>query len=69
MILQCSHTKAGHRRQSYQSHRAIGRRWQNSANRIEGIYEKVKEEFDQSLIEEGENILIDLGLSPTQIDC
>jgi len=31
--------------------------------RIEGIYEKVREEFDQSLIEEGENILIDLGLT------
>lgn len=31
--------------------------------RIEGIYEKVKEEFDQSLLEEGENILIDLGLT------
>ncbi len=31
--------------------------------RIEGIYEKVKEDFDQSLIEEGENILIDLGLT------
>ena len=31
--------------------------------RIEGIYEKVKEEFDQSLVDEGENILIDLGLT------
>ncbi len=31
--------------------------------RIEDIYNKVKEEFDQSLVEEGENILIDLGLS------
>jgi ribonuclease Y len=31
--------------------------------RIEGIYEKVKDEFDQSLMEEGENIIIDLGLS------
>jgi len=31
--------------------------------RIEGIYEKVREEFDQSLIEEGENILVDLGLT------
>ncbi|WP_425426676.1 ribonuclease Y [Sulfurospirillum arcachonense] len=31
--------------------------------RIEGIYEKVKDEFDQSLLEEGENILIDLGLT------
>ncbi len=31
--------------------------------RIEGIYDKVKEEFDQGLIEEGENILVDLGLS------
>ena len=31
--------------------------------RIEGIYEKVKEEFDQSLLEEGENILIDLGIT------
>ncbi|MBE0492267.1 MAG: ribonuclease Y [Sulfurospirillum sp.] len=31
--------------------------------RIEGIYEKVRDEFDQSLVEEGENILVDLGLS------
>jgi len=31
--------------------------------RIEEIFEKVKEEFDQSLIEEGENILIDLGVT------
>ena len=31
--------------------------------RIEGIYEKVKDEFDQSLTEEGENIVIDLGLT------
>ncbi len=31
--------------------------------RIEGIYEKVRDEFDQGLIEEGENILVDLGLT------
>lgn len=31
--------------------------------RIEGIYEKVKDEFDQGLIEEGENIIIDLGIT------
>lgn len=31
--------------------------------RIEGIYEKVQEDFEQSLMEEGENIIIDLGLS------
>jgi len=31
--------------------------------RIEGIYEKVRDEFDQSLVEEGENILVDLGLT------
>ncbi len=31
--------------------------------RIEGIFEKVKAEFDQSLIEEGENILVDLGVT------
>ncbi len=31
--------------------------------RIEGIYEKVQEEFEQTVIEEGENIIIDLGLS------
>ena len=31
--------------------------------RIEGIYEKVQEDFEQSLMEEGENIVIDLGLS------
>jgi ribonuclease Y len=31
--------------------------------RIEGVYEKVKEDFDKSLIEEGENIIIDLGIS------
>lgn len=30
--------------------------------RIEEIYEKVKEEFDQQLLEEGENIVIDLGI-------
>ncbi len=30
--------------------------------RIEEIYEKVKEEFDQQLFEEGENIVIDLGI-------
>jgi len=32
--------------------------------RIEEIYEKVKEEFDQQLLEEGENIVIDLGIGP-----
>ncbi|MFV0481664.1 MAG: ribonuclease Y [Campylobacteraceae bacterium] len=31
--------------------------------RIEDIHEKVKEEFEQSLIEEGENIVMDLGLT------
>ncbi len=31
--------------------------------RIEAIYEKTKEEFDKSLIEEGENIIMDLGLT------
>lgn len=31
--------------------------------RIEDIHEKVKEEFEQSLIEEGENIIMDLGLT------
>lgn len=31
--------------------------------RIEGIYEKVREEFDDSLIAEGETILLDLGLT------
>ena len=31
--------------------------------RIEGIYEKVRDEFDQSLLEEGENIIIDLGIT------
>lgn len=31
--------------------------------RIEGVYEKVKEDFDQSLIDEGETILIDLGIT------
>jgi len=31
--------------------------------RIEEVYEKVKEEFEESLIAEGENILIDLGLT------
>ncbi|WP_200762223.1 ribonuclease Y [Nitrosophilus alvini] len=30
--------------------------------RIEEIYEKVKEEFEEQLIEEGENIVIDLGI-------
>lgn len=30
--------------------------------RIEDIYEKCKDEFDQGLLEEGENIVIDLGL-------
>jgi ribonuclease Y len=30
--------------------------------RIEEIYEKVKEEFDQKLFEEGENIVMDLGI-------
>ncbi len=30
--------------------------------RIEEIYEKVKTEFDQQLLEEGENIVIDLGI-------
>lgn len=30
--------------------------------RIEEIYEKVKEEFDQQLLEEGENIVMDLGI-------
>ncbi|NPA03598.1 MAG: ribonuclease Y [Epsilonproteobacteria bacterium] len=30
--------------------------------RIEEIYEKVKEEFDQQLLEEGEDIVIDLGV-------
>ena len=30
--------------------------------RIEEVYEKVKEEFDQQLLEEGENIVIDLGI-------
>lgn len=31
--------------------------------RIEGIYEKVQEEFEQTVLEEGENIVIDLGLN------
>ena len=31
--------------------------------RIEDIYDKVKEEFDQNLLEEGENIVMDLGLT------
>jgi ribonuclease Y len=31
--------------------------------RIEEVYEKVKAEFEQSLVEEGENILIDLGVT------
>jgi ribonuclease Y len=31
--------------------------------RIEDIHEKVKDEFEQSLIEEGENIVMDLGLT------
>ncbi len=31
--------------------------------RIESIYEKTKAEFDKGLIEEGENILMDLGLT------
>jgi ribonuclease Y len=31
--------------------------------RIEGIYEKVQEEFEQTILEEGENIVIDLGIS------
>ncbi len=31
--------------------------------RIEAIYEKTKAEFDKGLIEEGENILMDLGLT------
>ena len=31
--------------------------------RIEAIYEKVKDEFDQSLVSEGENILVDLGIT------
>ncbi len=31
--------------------------------RIEEIYEKVKDEFEQNLLEEGENILIDLGIT------
>ncbi|MDR1284744.1 MAG: ribonuclease Y [Campylobacteraceae bacterium] len=31
--------------------------------RIEDIHEKVKEEFEQSLAEEGENIVMDLGLT------
>lgn len=31
--------------------------------RIEDIHEKVKEEFEQNLIEEGENIVMDLGLT------
>lgn len=31
--------------------------------RIEGIYEKVQDEFEQSLQEEGENIVMDLGLN------
>ncbi len=31
--------------------------------RIEEIYEKVKNEFEQRLLEEGENIVIDLGIS------
>jgi ribonuclease Y len=31
--------------------------------RIEEIFEKVTKEFEQSLIEEGENIILDLGLS------
>ncbi len=30
--------------------------------RIEEIYEKVKEEFDQQLLEEGENIVMELGI-------
>ncbi len=32
--------------------------------RIEEIYEKVTEEFDQMVLEEGERIVVDLGLSP-----
>ncbi len=32
--------------------------------RIEEIYEKVTEEFDQKILEEGEQIVVDLGLSP-----
>ncbi len=32
--------------------------------RIEEIYEKVTEEFDQKIFEEGERIVMDLGLSP-----
>ena len=31
--------------------------------RIEAIYEKVRDEFDQSLVAEGENILVDLGVT------
>lgn len=31
--------------------------------RIESVYEKVKDEFEQSLLDEGENILIDLGVT------
>ncbi|MBL0687468.1 MAG: ribonuclease Y [Sulfurospirillum sp.] len=31
--------------------------------RIEEIYEKVKEEFEESLVEEGENILLDLAIT------
>ncbi len=31
--------------------------------RIEAIYEKVRDEFDQSLVTEGENILVDLGVT------
>jgi ribonuclease Y len=31
--------------------------------RIEGIYEKVQEEFEQTILEEGENIVIDLGVN------
>lgn len=31
--------------------------------RIEEIYERVKEEFEESLYEEGENIVVDLGLT------
>ncbi len=31
--------------------------------RIEDIYEKVKAEFDQNLLEEGQNIVVDMGLT------
>ncbi len=31
--------------------------------RIEGIYEKVQDEFEQSMLEEGEAIVVDLGLN------